>query len=336
MRRVGVLEGASGRRRTRSTSRLTRRSSTAVLTCIAGFVALTALVGCGSTGQPRAASALDDDAITIGSFNFSESEVLAQIYGQALEARGFTVRFEPGRGPRELLFPALEQGVVEFLPEYAGTALQFVSLGSVAPSSDPAITHRALQQALADRPAGGEVEALDAAPAENANRFVVTAETAARHGLEKVSDLQPIADTLRFGGSAECPNRPFCLDGLRRTYQVTFQQVLTLDAGGPRTRAALQGGYVDVGVLFSTDPALDAGACVTLVDDRTLEPAENITPLLRREVLQRWGEPLRSTLDGVSSQLTTAELRGLNAQVAEGGADPAAVAGAWLAAKGLR
>src|SRR4051812_49443937 len=119
-----MLERASGRRRAR---RSTHRSSTAVLGCIAGLVALTALVGCGSSGQPRAASALDDDAITIGSFNFSESEVLAQLYGQALAARGFRVRFEPGRGPRELLLPALEQGVVELLPEYAGTALQFVS-----------------------------------------------------------------------------------------------------------------------------------------------------------------------------------------------------------------
>jgi osmoprotectant transport system substrate-binding protein len=295
---------------------------------------LTTLAACGSTTPDRTAGALDDDAITIGSFNFSESELLAQLYGQALESRGFTVHFEPGRGPRELLLPALEQGLVELLPEYAGTALQFVSLGSVTPSPDPATTHRALQQALVSGPVGGAIEALDAAPAENANRFVVTTATAARYGLAKVSDLRAVAGTLRFGGSAECPRRPFCLDGLRRTYQIGFQEVLTLDAGGPRTQAALEDGYVDVGVLFSTNPVLDDGDLVALDDDRDLEPAENVTPLLHRAVLERWGEPLRAALDGVSEQLTTAELRDLNAQVATS-ADPAAVAGAWLAAKGL-
>jgi osmoprotectant transport system substrate-binding protein len=274
---------------------------------------------------------LGDDAITIGSFDFSESEVLAQLYGQALQAKGYDVTFEPARGPRELLLPALQQGVIELLPEYAGTALQFVSLGSVTPSPEPEATNLALRQALA----GTKVEALDAAPAENSNRFVVTRSTADRYGLDKLSDLQPLASSLRFGGPPECPSRPFCLEGLRRTYQLGFESVLSLDAGGPLTHSALRDDYVDVALLFSTDPALSADGLVTLRDDRNLEPAENVTPLVRTEVLQRWGRPLQEVLDGVSSRLTTQEVRELNAQVAAGRFDPPGAAAAWLATKGL-
>ena len=188
-----------------------RRRRAGRLAAALGLLALLLVAACGSPQEPPASSALDDDAITIGSFDFDESEILAQLYGQALQARGYKVVFEPAKGPRELLLPALQQGVIELLPEYAGTALQFVSLGSVAPSPEPEATSRALRQELA----GTSIEALDPAPAENANRFVVTRATADRYGLQKLSDLQPVAPSLRFGGPPECPTRPFCLDGLR-------------------------------------------------------------------------------------------------------------------------
>jgi osmoprotectant transport system substrate-binding protein len=257
--------------------------------------------------------------------------VLAQLYGQALEARGFKVVYEPGRGPRELMLPALQQGLVEFLPEYAGTALQFVSLGSVTPSPDRETTNRSLRQALA----GSGIEAMDPAKAENTNSFVVTRTTADRHGLAKISDLGPVASSLRFGGPPECPSRPFCLQGLRDTYGLTFQQVLALDAGGPRTHDALGDDYIDVAMLFSTDPSLATSDLVPLEDDRKLEPAENVTPLVRSEVLQRWGQPLRAALEQVSTELTTPDLRQLNSQVESGDVDPARAAAAWLAVKGL-
>jgi osmoprotectant transport system substrate-binding protein len=278
----------------------------------------------GSTPQ----TALADDAITVGSFDFQESVVLAELYSQALERAGYRVQRQFDLGPRELVGPALTAGLIELVPEYGGTALEFVSLGASRATSDPSATHEGLTQALADT----TVRALAAAPAQDANTFVVTADTAARLDLDEVSDLAAVADKLTFGGSDECATRRLCLIGLRDVYDVTFDQVVALDPGGPATRQALLGGQIDVGLLFTTDPAIGTEEFVELVDDRRLQPAENVTPLIRREVVERFGEDVVSVIDDVSRHLTTDAVRELNASASgepESG-DPAAVAAAWL------
>jgi osmoprotectant transport system substrate-binding protein len=274
------------------------------------------LLGLGACGSPdteaRPATALDDDAVTIASFDFPESELLAQLYGQALMARGLQVRFELGRGPRELVLPALERGLVELVPEYAGTALQFLSLGKAAPGADATTTSRALAEVLA----GSPVAALHPSPAENKNTFVVKIRTADRHNLRKISDLAAVAPQLSFGGPPECPTRPLCLAGLKSVYGLDFGRVLALDAGGPLTHLALRDDYVDAALLFSTDPSITSSGLLALDDDRHLQPAENVTPLVRTEVLDRWGTPLQDAIDAVSSRLTTSGLQRLNARMA--------------------
>jgi len=288
------------------------------------------LVGCGS--QPQADgrdSALGDEAITVASFDFPESELLAEIYAQALQAGGFDTRLERGVGPRELVEPALAGGLVEFVPEYAGTALEFLSRGAAEPTPDVAVTRTALRRAVDhDR-----IVALEPAPAQDANAVVVTRELADRYHLEDVSDLEAVAPRLTIGGPPECPSRPFCLDGLERVYGLKFENFLPLDAGGPLTHQALAGGHVDVAVLFTTDPKLDTPALVVLDDDRRLQPAENVVPLVRAEIVERWGDDLVRLVDGVSARLTTDDLRALNAQVAAGDS-PAAVAERWLDGEG--
>ena len=125
-----------------------------------------------------------------------------------------------------------------------------------------------------------------------------------------------------------------CLAGLQRVYGLKFDEVVSsLDAGGPVTHQALDDGYVDVALLFSTDPAIDDPDLVELSDDRRLQPAENVTPLVRKEVVERWGSKLVGVIDSVSAQLTTDELRQLNARAA--GGDVADVAAAWLEEHGL-
>jgi len=266
------------------------------------------LVGCGS--QPQADgrdSALGDEAITVASFDFPESELLAEIYAQALQAGGFDTRLERGVGPRELVEPALAGGLVEFVPEYAGTALEFLSRGAAEPTPDVAVTRTALRRAVDhDR-----IVALEPAPAQDANAVVVTRELADRYHLEDVSDLEAVAPRLTIGGPPECPSRPFCLDGLERVYGLKFENFLPLDAGGPLTHQALAGGHVDVAVLFTTDPKLDTPALVVLDDDRRLQPAENVVPLVRAEIVERWGDDLVRLVDGVSARLTTDDLRAL-------------------------
>jgi osmoprotectant transport system substrate-binding protein len=276
-------------------------------------------------------SALDDDAITVGSFDFQESVVLAEVYSQALEGAGFRVQRQLALGPREFVGPALTAGLVELVPEYAGTALEFVSLGASTATSDASATHAALVDSL-----GGDVLALSAAPAQNANTFVVTAETATRLDLDEVGDLAPVAGRLTFGGSDECAERRLCLVGLRDVYGVEFGDVLELDPGGPVTRQALRNGEIDVALLFTTDPAIEREGFVELIDDRDLQPAENVTPLLRREVVERWGNDVVRVIDGVSRMLTTDAVRQLNAAASgePGSGDAATVAAEWLRSVG--
>jgi osmoprotectant transport system substrate-binding protein len=270
-----------------------------------------------------------DDAVTIASFNFPESVLLAQIYGQALDAAGVRVKHEPALGTRELVMPALVQGLVELVPEYAGSALVFLS-GPASASADHDANHRALASELS----GFGVTALDASPAEDQNGFAVTRETAARFGLHTLSDLAAVADQLTFGGPPECLRRPSCLPGLESTYGIEFgNEILTLDSGGGRTVAALAQGTIDVGLLFTSDGALELNDFVLLQDDKGLQPAENVTPVVRLGALERF-PGLAATVNAVSALLTTEELRSMNAEVG-GGADPRAIAGAWLVRNGL-
>ncbi|HEX5588416.1 MAG TPA: ABC transporter substrate-binding protein, partial [Acidimicrobiia bacterium] len=222
-------------------------------------------------------------------------------------------------------------GLIELVPEYAGTALRFASLGADADATDVASTQDELGRLMATH----HVSVLAPAPAEDANVFVVRRETAERHGLVALSDLAPVAARLTFGGPPECPRRPFCLMGLERVYGVSFDEVVSLDAGGPLTKQALRTRVVDVALLFSTDPDTARDDVVQLVDDRLLQPAENVTPLVRTETLERFGPSLRTAVDAVSARLTTEALRTLNTEVA-GGTSVRAVAARWLRSEGLR
>jgi osmoprotectant transport system substrate-binding protein len=293
---------------------------------LALFVGAMSLPACSdSTGPTRMRTAIGDRAITVASFDFPESELLAEVYGAALRKAGYEVRHARRLGPRELVDPALARGLVELVPEYAGTALQFLSLGEVAPSADGATTQAALRRAVL----GSDLVVLDPAEAQDANAIVVTPRTASEHGLRTISDLARVDPPLTFGGPPECPSRPFCLQGLRRRYGLQVKAFLPLDTGGPLTRQALERGQVDVALMFSTEPALVNAGLIALTDDRALQPAENVTPIVHRSVIEQFGGKAVRAVNQVSSALTSADLRALNAQVAAG-IDPAEAAAGWL------
>jgi osmoprotectant transport system substrate-binding protein len=144
-----------------------------------------------------------------------------------------------------------------------------------------------------------------------------------------------VAPGLVFGGPPECPGRPYCLPGLKRAYGLRFKAFIPLDAGGPLTRQALEAGYVDVALLFSTDPDIPARHLVVLADDRGLQPAENVTPLVRADAVASHGPNLLRVLNKVSVLLDTGTLGVLDARVELGGQDPRLVAGSWLRVHGL-
>jgi osmoprotectant transport system substrate-binding protein len=288
---------------------------------------LLSLAACGRESAPPVTSVLDDDTITIGSFNFPESEVLAEIFAQALEGRGFHVDRQLNVGPRELLVPALERGLVELVPEYAGSLLSFFG-GSA--SSDPAITHQRLAVELGRR----GLAALSAARAQDSNAFVISATAANGLHVRSLSDLRSYAAGLTFGGPAECVERPLCLKGLEDVYGLHFKEFVALDAGGPLTAQALNDGTIDVGLLFSSDPILRAGELIDLQDDQHLQSAENITPVVSQVTLDRFGARFADPLNAVSALLRTADLRELNAAIVSGRA-AAEVAHDWLQANGF-
>jgi osmoprotectant transport system substrate-binding protein len=267
--------------------------------------------------------------IELASFDFPESETLAELYGQALAQHGFPVEQVVQLGAREVVAPALEQGKVDMVPEYLGSALNFLNFlndrDRVA-TADPALTHARLEQAFALR----GVSVLAYAPAQDRNGFAVTGDLARSHNLEKISDLAPLAPQLSIGGPPECPERPLCLEGLQDVYELRFARFKPMPDRGV-TAAELHSGEIDVGMLDTTNPHLIGNDLVLLEDDRRLQPAENVVPVIRREVLDAYGPALVSLVNSVSAQLTTAELTRLNLQVLKG--QPAAdAASGWLRA----
>ena len=284
----------------------------------------------GSPGQGRAAGR-SGAAITVGSFDFPESVLLAYIYADALAAKGFPVRVLPDLGTRELVDPALMNGLIQLVPEYTGSALDFLSLGRLPATSDAAATYRSLARSAQRR----GLEAAQPAAAQDANAIVVTAATAGRYHLRSVADLARVAPSLVLGGPPECQERADCLPGLERTYGLRFKAFTPTDTGGLLTLQALDSGQIGVGLLFTTDPGIQARHLVILADNRALQPAENITPLVRRNTMERYGPRLLATLDAVSARLSTPALRDLDARVELRGLAPRRVADGWLRAQAL-
>jgi osmoprotectant transport system substrate-binding protein len=267
--------------------------------------------------------------VVVASFDFDESELLAEIYAQALEAEGISVHRELRLGPRELVAPALQQGHVDLVPEYLGSAAAWLGADDVD-LADRQVAERALRRAAGR----WSLEVLDVSPAANPNTLAVTRSLALVHRLSDVSDLSSIAATLTIGGPAECPRRPYCLPGLRDTYGLRFDRFVALD-GMDRAAQALREGVVDVAVMFRTDGALADPELVSLGDDRALNPSERVVPLVRTAALDAHGPELRATADAVSRRLTTSMLRFLNWRVSVAGNAAAAEARGWLLRQGL-
>ncbi|MGY1740836.1 MULTISPECIES: ABC transporter substrate-binding protein [unclassified Blastococcus] len=281
-----------------------------------------ALGACGGStedGDPAPAG-----AIRVASYDFAENQILAELYAEGIRRAGLPVTVQHGVGTREVLLPALEQGVVDLVVDYLGTAAQFLRPTAGAAQRDPVRVHAFLTRTLEPR----GLTVLAASPAEDQNGFVILASTAAERGLSRLSDLTSLAPRLTFGGPPECPVRAFCLVGLREVYGLEFGSVLSMPSRAA-TVESLLAGEIDVGLLETTDPHLTDSALLLLEDDRGLQPHENVTPIVRSDVLADAGDPLRTAVDEVSAALTTADLIELNRAVALDGGTPAEAAARW-------
>jgi osmoprotectant transport system substrate-binding protein len=285
-----------------------------------------------AAGQSTAASqAADLPTITIGSQQFWESTVVAEIYAQALADAGFTVERDFELGARDVTQPALVDGQLDLMPEYIGGLLAVSYGGEPTPDVEESLT--ALREELE---ADGLV-AFEATPGTDADGFAVRQETADEFGLETMSDLAEVADQLAWGVAQECAENPNCGPGLERVYGIDFDalDVETLGACTTAIAEALNQSNIDVAQVCTTQPEIAGFNLVLLEDDQQLAPAQNIVPVVRQEVADEAGDTLESTLNAVSELLTTEELTNLGAQIVLNGESYEDAAAQWLEDNGL-
>jgi osmoprotectant transport system substrate-binding protein len=298
------------------------RRSIPILLAIVGLLA----AACGGGAAPGAPK----PEVIVGSTNFYEQVTLGELYAQIFEANGYKVTRKFNLGNREIVQPALQSGQIDVLAEYLATLVRFVDKNA-DPTTDKAQAAKVLQGLLAAK----GLTVLDPADATDQNGIVVTKETASKHNLKKISDLTPVAKDLVFGGPAECPQRPFCAIGLKDKYGITFKDFKPLDAGGPLTVAALEGKQIDVALLFTSDPTISAKGFVLLDDDKKLQLADNIAPVVRTALLDKDNGDIKKHLNAISAKLSQAELGELNKAVSIDKKDSKDVAAAWLKKQGL-
>lgn len=268
----------------------------------------------------------DGETITVGSFNFPESTILAEIYAQALEDAGLPVERELDIGARELIYPDLESGTIDLLPEYVGSALSVRFEGDPTSDVDESVT------ALREELEGVGLTALEPSDAENKNVFVVTQQFADDQGVSSVSDLADAGD-LVIGGAPECEERSTCFAGLVDVYGLDNLSFRSIQEAPIRVES-LANGEIDISLMFSTDPPLQDRDFVVLDDDQGIVASENIVPVVTQEVLDAHGDALTSVLDEISATLTTEDLIAMNGRAGQG--DGAAeIAQAWLEDNGL-
>jgi osmoprotectant transport system substrate-binding protein len=292
----------------------------------ASMVALALVTtSCGSTGGPSS-SASPKGTVTVASFNFSESIILAHIYGGALKNKGYTVVYRDKLGNREIVEPALENGQIDLYPGYAATDLTFVEKKQGV-AADAGTDAQANVQKLNSVLSSKGVKALDPSPAVDQNAFAVTKAEADQNHLVKLSDVSAVASGWTLGGPPECPQRPFCQQGLISTYGLHFKAFKALDAGGPLTYAAFKSGAINIGLVFSSDGGISANNLVVLDDDKHLQQADNIVPLIRTAVAN---SEVTALLNSIDAKLNTPDLTAMNKSADIDKLDPADLAATWL------
>lgn len=263
--------------------------------------------------------------VVVGQKDFPSAQVISQIYGQALAAKGFDVTFKDV-GPTEQTYAALKSGDIDLYGEYQGTLLTFLK---GTPSGDAAAVNADLKtKALAD-----DIVVSDASTAVDVNAFYVTKATQQQYNLTTISDLKAVAGQLTFGGPAECQERPLCLGTTeQQLYGLQFKEVKKLDPGGPITVNALKDGDIQVGLLFSGSSVIDPDF-VMLEDDKGLQPADNAIAVWRSSVDST---ELQDVINAVNAKLTTEEYNKLSLQVSgDEKLDPKDAASQWLTDQGL-
>jgi osmoprotectant transport system substrate-binding protein len=297
-------------------------------------ILLTLLAACGggettdplgnSSGSP-AASDSAGGPVVVGSANFTESQILGELYSQALVAKGVQSSTKPNIGSREVYIKALEEGTISVVPEYTGNLLLYFDKEATAKTA--AEVEAALPEALPS-----ELKVLKSSPAADQDVYVVTKEFSETNGVASLADLAKVADKVILGGPSELETRAYGPEGLKSLYGVTIKQFQPYDAPAVKTKDLLDG-KISLATYFTTESVIADNGFVMLEDPKAMILPQNVIPLVRSEVADN--ATVVSTLEAVQAALTTDELTALNKKVDTDRQDPDQVAEEWLKAKGL-
>lgn len=256
----------------------------------------------------------DSEHLTIGSAGFTESDLLAQMYALLLGRAGYSTKIISVTN-REIYEPALENGQIDIVPEYAATFADWLNAkkngADAAPvgSPDLAATMKALRALAAPR----GLTVLDPGKAVDQNAFAVTAAYAEKHHLKTLSDLGRSGLPVRLAAGDECVQRPYCAPGLKKTYGIDITAVDPKGVGTTQAKQAVQSGRDQMVLTTTTDATLDDFGLVLLADDKHLQNADYLVPVVNRA--RAGGEGVRKALGKLNTVLTTADLARLDEQV---------------------
>ena len=266
-------------------------------------------------------------AITVGSANFPENAVLAEIYAGALKAKGYDVSKKLNIGSREAIFPALERGDLTVVPEYTGSLNSYLTKGKSS-AKDPQAQIESIDSKLGDK-----LTMLEPSAAEDKDTVTCNKETIDKYGIKSLEELGAVSKDIVMGGPPEFAKRDgFGVPGLKRVYGVEFKQFRPLDVAGPLTVAALKDNKVGCANLFSTQSAIPENGFITLEDPKLLAPSEAVTPLIAKDAAT---PEVTEILNGVSAKLTTDNLKELVKSVEVDKDDAETVASDFLSQNGL-
>jgi osmoprotectant transport system substrate-binding protein len=320
--------------------RTARRIGVLAMTAAAGLL----LAACGGSSDAFSSSSSSSSApaggsgggtknITVGGANFTEMTIMEQLYGQLLTKAGYPVAYKAVAN-REIYAPALQQGDIDVVPEYAATMANYLNLKANGPKA-PSIASPDPQKTLDNMKPYLQKLGLTAfavSPAADSNAFAVLKKYADANSLTTLSDLAKLGKPIRLAATTECPDRPFCMPGLEKTYGLKVSELLPLGFGTPQAKQAVVSGKADMVLVGTTDATLSSLGLVLLQDDKKLQNADNLVPIVNKTANQ---PAIQQALDKLSSTLTTEDLTQLNAKVDAQRQKPEDVAKEYLTSKGL-
>jgi osmoprotectant transport system substrate-binding protein len=285
---------------------------------------MTILAGCASADSLSGDAAANSETIVVGSQDYYSNEIIAEIYAQALESDGYTVERDFRIGQREVYVSEIESGAVDLFPEYTGPILQYWVPETTARLEGD--VYDALVAAAPD-----SLTVLDQSAATDQDAYVVTREFAEANGLSTIEDLAKVTTPLTLGGNSEGESRPNGPKGLESTYGVSVDFTPIEDGGGPLTLKALKDGDIQLAIIYTADPAIEANDLVALEDTKGLFLASHVVPLASDKI----DEEAAATINAISAKLTPEGLVGLNAKSISDQSPADVIAKDWLEANPL-